>query len=155
MPILITQPTVSITGFFDDNKIHHLVDCMADDLLNLDNWFARRKYFFEVLEELSKTFSDADGDDTDEFSPWEMFVRIVPSFVGAVLEKLAEPELVSLEQMVFYAISAHPEHQDAARRWVQANSKNAKSHHKYIKAHKFYLDILVTWASFTMSPFDA
>ena len=59
-----------------------------------------------------------------------------------MLEKLAEPGLSSVEQAAFYVLSAHPEHQEAAERWVEADPKHMKAFRKFLKANTYYKNIM-------------
>jgi hypothetical protein len=63
-------------------------------------------------------------------------------FIGGILEKLAEPEISSVEQAAFYVLSAHPEHQEAAERWVEADPKHMKAFRKFLKANRYYKNLM-------------
>jgi len=64
--------------------------------------------------------------------------EVLPVFIGAILERLEETELVCAEQAALYLLSAHPEHYEAAEAWLQADLKNTKAFKKLLRADRRY-----------------
>lgn len=63
---------------------------------------------------------------------------VLPVFIGAVLERLEETDLVCAEQAAFYLLSVHPEHYEAAENWLEADHKNAKAFKKLLRSDDAY-----------------
>ena len=103
-----------------------------------------KKYFLMSLEALEHIVIEEtvqNGEPAD--IPRMDFVNVVPYFIGGILEKLGETEIASIEQAAFYILSEHQEHQDAADQWLQANpSKREKAFKKFIKANRYYRELL-------------
>ncbi len=88
----------------------------------------------EAISAISAT-DDAESDEKPDAIP---LTEILPIFIGAILERLDEPEIVCAEQVAFYLLSAHPEHFEAAEAWLQADFKNSKAFKKLLRADRRY-----------------
>lgn len=65
-------------------------------------------------------------------------IDILPMFIGAVLERLDEDRITSVEQAALYILSVHPEHYEAAEDWLQADEKNATAFKKLLRSDRRY-----------------
>lgn len=89
--------------------------------------------------------AEAEGEDEDEEGV-AASAEVLPMFIGAVLERLGEDRVTSVEQAALYILSVHPEHYEAAEEWLQADEKNAKAFRKLLRADRRYaglFDILL------------
>ncbi|PWC37044.1 hypothetical protein [Azospirillum sp. TSO22-1] len=77
----------------------------------------------------------ADDDDEEEGGEG---IDILPMFIGAVLERLGEDRITSVEQAALYILSVHPEHYEAAEDWLQADEKNATAFKKLLRSDRRY-----------------
>ena len=133
----------SIYKDVQDDEYRKVFDKLSEDLAAQSNWFVRKRYFLNALEALEQvvieeTVQHGDLDDIPRMD----FVNVAPFFIGGVLEKLGETEIKSIEQVAFYILSGHQEHQDAADQWLQADRKREKVFKKFIKANKYYRELL-------------
>jgi hypothetical protein len=62
-------------------------------------------------------------------------------YLASILERLDETHVTCIEQAAFYMISAHPEHQDAAQAWIEADVKHFKEYKKFLAANRDYRDL--------------
>ena len=139
----IAPLTKSIYKDVQDDGYRKVFDKLSQDLGVQSNWFVRKKYFLTALEALEQvvieeTVQHGEPDDIPRMD----FVNVVPFFIGGILEKLGETEIRSIEQVAFYILSGHAEHQDAADKWLQADRKREKAFKKFIKANRYYRDLL-------------
>jgi len=90
-----------------------------------------------ISEAEAKARMDAieEADDEDEGGEG---VDILPMFIGAVLERLGEDRITSVEQAALYILSVHPEHYEAAEDWLQADEKNATAFRKLLRSDRRY-----------------
>ncbi len=102
-----------------------------------------------ISEEQAKTAMDAieadeggeeDGED-EEDQDVGASAEVLPVFIGAVLERLGEDRITSVEQAAVYILSVHPEHYGAAEDWLQADIKNAKAFKKLLRADRHYANL--------------
>jgi hypothetical protein len=173
----------------DEAEERAFVEEKADRIAAAGNWFARKKLFIDLLEELDATSDlaaelaeapeitalleeavrqfkgsepppdvaaqspdaneagpgvapDADEEWEDGPLPGDPFAIVVPVYVGAVLERLAEKQIECLEQAAIYTLSTHEEHQVAAWSWFNAEPKRLGSFRKFMKANPRYRDAL-------------
>ena len=169
------------------------VEALAVKFREATNWFARKKMFLELFDELDETADAAaelaespefaallaeaseemakelremaapgagappgvaapdgaqgrldlpepDDNELEEWLPEDPFAVVVPLYVGAILERLEEPSIMCLEQAAFYFLSTHPEHQEAAKAWLEADPKRLSLFRKFIRANPGYDD---------------
>src|SRR3954452_475651 len=129
-----------------EDSYRNTFDALSARLAAENNWFARKNLLLNTLKALEiviqhENLTARKAGEKVEDSRAE-FLKVVPYFVGAILEKLAEPGLSSVEQAAFYVLSAHPEHQEAAERWVEADPKHMKALRKFLKANTYYRKIM-------------
>jgi hypothetical protein len=78
---------------------------------------------------------DPPGDlDVPEFD----VLDVMPAYVGAILEVLAETTVSTVEQAACYILSAHPEHQKAGWDWIDADYANWRAFKKLLRADRRY-----------------
>ena len=123
--------TKSVYSDVSDDSYRSTFDELSARLAAENNWFARKKLLLNTLKALEiviqhENLTARKAGEKVEDSRAE-FLKVVPYFIGGILEKLAEPEISSVEQAAFYVLSAHPEHQEAAERWVEADPKHMKA----------------------------
>ncbi len=143
MTIIIAPLAKSIYKDVQDDGYRKVFDKLSEDLATQSNWFVRKKYFLTALEALEQvvieeTVRHGEPDDIPRMD----FVNIAPFFVGGILEKLGETKIKSIEQVAFYILSGHQEHQDAADKWLQVDRKREKVFKKFIKANRYYRDLI-------------
>ena len=146
MSVFITPPEKSVYRDVKDDSYREIFDAITAELMKQDNWFGRKKQFITSLMSLEYIISKETRNDDPNEDPWSNFVRVVPYFVAGILEKLAETEIKCVEQMVFYALSVHLEHQDAADRWVKESPKHWKAFKSFIRSNRYYYKIMNTGA---------
>ena len=147
MPAFITQPARSVYRVVKDDSYREIFDAITAELMKQDNWLCRKKQFIISLQSLEYIISKETDNGEPDGDPWRAFVRVVPYFVAGILEKLAETEIATVEQMAFYALSVHLEHQDAADRWANESPKHWKAFKKFARSNRYYFKILGTGAS--------
>jgi hypothetical protein len=139
--------TKSVYGNVSDDSYRNTFDELSARLAAENNWFARKKLLLNTLKALEIVIQHENltarkaGEKVEE-EPRAEFLKVVPYFIGGILEKLAEPEISSVEQAAFYVLSAHPEHQEAAERWVEADPKHMKSFRKFLKSNRYYKNLM-------------
>jgi 3-oxoadipate enol-lactonase len=170
-----------------DQEEKDSVEQMAARFQEAANWFARKKMFLDLFEELDATAdiaaeladspefvelfekaaaelrdaqlspplppgtepaggpSDdaalpaiADEDLDEDLLPEDPFAIIAPVYIGAILERLGEQHIVCLEQAAFYFLSTHPEHNEAATQWIEADQKRLRLYQKFLRANPGY-----------------
>ena len=103
-----------------------------------------------ISEEQAKAAMDAieadEGGDEDEEEDEDedagsASAEVLPVFIGAVLERLGEERITSVEQAAVYILSVHPEHYGAAEDWLEADIKNAKAFKKLLRADRRYANL--------------
>jgi hypothetical protein len=147
MAVLIPSLTKSVYSDVSDDGYRKTFDELSAKLSTENNWFARKKLLLNTLQaleiviEYENLMAQEAGEKVEEDSRNE-FLRVVPYFIGGILEKLAEREISSAEQAAFYVLSSHPEHQEAAERWLEANPKHMKAFKKFVKSNKYYRKIM-------------
>ncbi len=70
------------------------------------------------------------------------FREVLPIYVGAILEQLAEKSISSPEQAMIYMLSIHPEHHGAAEAWMLANPRHGKAVRKLIRTDRRYRQLM-------------
>jgi hypothetical protein len=138
--------TKSVYSDVSEDGYRNTFDELSARLAAENNWFARKKLLLNTLKALEiviqhENLTARKAGEKVEDSRAE-FLKVVPYFIGGVLEKLAEPEILSVEQAVFYVLSAHPEHQEAAERWVEADPKHMKAFRKFLKSNRYYKNLM-------------
>lgn len=126
-------------------------DEFAGKLAAETNWFARRRLLLDLLRALEvvivlETRQAEEAGEETAGDPRSTFITVVPFYLGGILEKLGETEIASLEQAAFYLLSAHPEHQAAAERWLEADPRRLKAFRKFVKANRYYRDLMGDFA---------
>ena len=147
MSVFIAQPEKSVYRDVTDDGYREIFDAITAELLKQDNWFGRKKQFITSLRSLEYIISKETGSRGPDDGPWRNFVRVVPYFVAGILEKFAETKITTVEQMAFYALSVHLEHQDAADRWVKESPKHWKAFKSFARANRYYFKIMDTGAT--------
>ena len=130
-----------------DDGYRRTFDELSARLSAETNWFARKKLLLESLKALEiviqyEQVAAQGAGETITDDPRTELTKVVPYFIGGILEKLAEPEISSVEQAAFYVLSAHPEHQEAAERWMEADPRHVKAFRKFMKANRYYKQLL-------------
>lgn len=77
-----------------------------------------------------------------------VFQAAMPAFVGAVLERLAEPSVDSVQQAAIYALSGHSEHQEAAITWLQRNGRRMRAFRRFLDDHEAYRELFENAVAF-------
>jgi len=136
----------SVYSDVSEDSYRNTFDELSARLAAENNWFARKKLLLNTLKALEiviqhENLTARKAGEKVEDSRAE-FLKVVPYFVGGILEKLAEPGLSSVEQAAFYVLSAHPEHQEAAERWVEADPKHMKAFRKFLKSNRYYKNLM-------------
>jgi hypothetical protein len=147
MAIPIPPLTKSVYQDVSDDGYRNTFDELSARLSAQNNWFVRKKILLDTLKALEiviqyENLAAQNAGEKVEKDPRTEFLNVVPYFIGGILEKLAEPEISSVEQAAFYVLSAHPEHQEAAERWVEADPKHMKAFRKFLKANRYYKNLM-------------
>jgi hypothetical protein len=173
----------------EDQEEKDSVEQIAVQFREATNWFARKKMFLDLFDELDTTadiateladspeFAEllertaaelrdgelsssapadaepaagpldkadqpalADDELDEDLLPEDPFAIIAPVYIGAILERLGEQDIVCLEQAAFYFLSTHPEHQEAASEWIEADQKRLRLYQKFLRANPGYRD---------------
>src|SRR5689334_17918982 len=143
----IPPPAKSLYRAAPDDGYRRTFDELSARLSAETNGFARKKLLLESLKALEiviryEQVAARKAGETVTDDPRTELARVVPYFVGGILEKLAEPEVSSVEQAAFYALSAHPEHQEAAERWLEADPRHIKAFRRFMKANRYYKQLM-------------
>ncbi|MBK1837515.1 hypothetical protein JHL17_08830 [Azospirillum sp. YIM B02556] len=154
----IATPARSVFETSSD-KLRPFLEGLAARVSAGSNWMVRKKTVCELLLGLDAFFAlpaaerqalmsdgatpagDADMADGAEGGP-EDFRRVLPIYVGAILERLAEKTIMSPEQAAIYLLSIHPEHQAAAEAWMLADPRNGKSVRKLMRNDRRYRQLM-------------
>lgn len=162
---IVTQPARSVLDEAPDN-LKAFVGSLADKVAQGANWMVRKKTLCDYMLSLGAylTLSPAErlelAATTGQVLPPEDsgsgpnggngadapagFGEVLPFYVGAILETLAEERIASAEQAAIYVLSIHPEHQAAAEAWMIADPKNAKAVRKVVRGDKRFATLLKT-----------
>jgi hypothetical protein len=148
----IATPAKSV---FDTSpeKLRPFLEGLAVRASGSPNWLVRKKTICDLLLGLDAFFALpaaerqsllAPGSEEldDGHSGPEDFRRVLPLYVGAILERLAEPRMVQAEQAALYLLSIHPEHQMAAEQWMLANPDHGKAVRKLMRNDRRYRQIM-------------
>ena len=155
---IVTKPARSVLDEAPDN-LKAFVGSLADKVAQGANWMVRKKTLCDYMLSLGAylTLSPAErlelaGTSGVELPPEDpnggdlpaKFGEVLPFYVGAILETLAEERIASAEQAAIYVLSIHPEHQAAAEAWMLADPKNAKAVRKVVRGDKRFATLLKT-----------
>ena len=145
----ILRPAQSACEGFDDEQTH-LFDSLAGILADEPTWKQRRSVFFQIIERLRKAF-ERNREDPESRGDLP-FMAVLPLHIGAILEKLGEEEIISVEQAAFYLLSIHPEHQQVADQWIQSDKANLKAMTKFIDTNPFYAALQRSYEQYSADP---
>lgn len=138
----------------DSEKLRIVLDGMIQAARGTANWKARKKAMLDIITTLERATialhaaSVAASKDTGEISdianddPEEVFLKMLPMYIGAILEKLEEQRITCIEQAAFYMLSIHPEHQEAAQAWIDSDYRHFKEFKRFLAANRDYQRIL-------------
>ncbi|BAI71067.1 hypothetical protein AZL_004290 [Azospirillum sp. B510] len=115
---------------------------ICDLLLGLDAFFALPAAERQALMAGGGASADLAEAEGQAASGPEDFRRVLPIYVGAILEGLREADISSAEQAGFYILSIHPEHQAAAERWMLADPRNGKALRKLMRTDRRYRQLM-------------
>ncbi|PWC34141.1 hypothetical protein [Azospirillum sp. TSO35-2] len=119
---------------------------VCDLLLGLDAFFAlpaaeRRAMMADGGAPDDRPDSETTPDATAGDGP-EDFRKVLPIYVGAILEGLNEADVSSAEQAAIYLLSIHPEHQAAAERWMLADPRHGKAVRRLMRTDRRYRQLM-------------
>ncbi len=151
--IAIATPARSVFATSPE-KLRPFLEGLAARVAGSANWLVRKKTICDLLLGLDAFFALpaaerrallADGggpeeDGTDE-GPAD-FRRVLPLYVGAILEGLAEKNISEPEQAAIYLLSIHPEHQAAAEGWMLADPRHGKAVRKLMRSDRRYRQMM-------------
>lgn len=136
-------------------KLRPFLEGLAARVSGGSNWLVRKKTVCDLLLGLDAFFalpaaerqalmSDgaAPADAADADGGPEDFRRVLPLYVGAILEELKETAIASPEQAAIYLLSIHPEHQAAAEAWMLADPRNGKSVRRLMRTDRRYRQLM-------------
>ncbi|MBP2300048.1 hypothetical protein [Azospirillum picis] len=115
---------------------------ICDLLLGLDAFFALPAAERQAMMAGGASGSGAPVDDSDQAGGPEDFRKVLPLYVGAILEGLGETELSSPEQAAIYLLSIHPEHQAAAEAWMLADPRHGKAVRRLMRSDRRYRQLM-------------
>lgn len=115
---------------------------VCDLLLGLDAFFALPAAERQALMSDDATPAATPAEATVADGGPEDFRKVLPLYVGAILERLAETTVSSPEQAAVYLLSIHPEHQAAAEGWMLADPRNGKSVRKLMRTDRRYRQLM-------------
>ena len=147
----IAKPAQSACEGFDEDQTR-LFDSLVEILSDEPSWKQRRPVFFQIIERLRKAF-DRNRQDPESRSDIP-FIAVLPLHIGAILEKMEEEEMISVDQAAFYLLSIHPEHQQAADQWLQLDKANLKAMTKLIDTNPFYAALNRSYEQYSADPDD-
>lgn len=152
----VPAPARSVLDDAPDN-LKAFVGSLADKVAQGANWMVRKKTLCDYMLSLGAYLSlspaerqelagatghqlpPENGDDAPA-----RFGELLPFYIGAILETLAEDRIASAEQAAVYVLSIHPEHQAAAEAWMLAAPRNARSVRKVVRGDKRFAALLKT-----------
>lgn len=136
-------------------KLRPFLEGLAARVSGGSNWMVRKKTVCDLLLGLDAFFalpaaerqalmSDgaAPADAAEADGGPEDFRRVLPLYVGAILEGLKETVIASPEQAAIYLLSIHPEHQAAAEAWMLADPRNGKSVRRLMRTDRRYRQLM-------------
>jgi len=150
--IAIAKPARSVFDTSPD-KLRPFLEGLAARVSGGSNWLVRKKTVCDLLLGLDAFFAlpaaerralmaegatpeeDGDGGPAD-------FRKVLPLYVGAILEGLDESALTAPEQAAIYLLSIHPEHQQAAEAWMLADPRNGKAVRKLMRTDRRYRQLM-------------
>jgi len=156
--IPVTQPARSVLDDAPDN-LKAFVGSLSDKVAQGANWMVRKKTLCDYMLSLGAYLAltpaerqELAGVTGQELPPGDQeggdlpsrFGELLPFYVGAILETLAEEHVASAEQAAVYVLSIHPEHQAAAEAWMMADPRNAKAVRKVVRGDKRFATLLKT-----------
>ncbi|WP_207478975.1 hypothetical protein [Arenibaculum pallidiluteum] len=133
----IQRPAQTVWEGLDEDE-RGLFSSLADLLAAEADWTTRRPLFLKIIEKLQTAF-ERNRRAAGSTLP---FMALLPSHMGAILERLDEAEIGSVEQAAFYLLSIHPEHQAAADAWLQADRRRQRDYTEFVRRNPFYGAIL-------------
>lgn len=150
----IATPTRSVFETSPE-KLRPFLEGLAARVSGGSNWMVRKKTVCDLLLGLDAFFalpaaerqalmSDgaAPADAAEADGGPEDFRRVLPLYVGAILEGLKETVIASPEQAAIYLLSIHPEHQTAAEAWMLADPRNGKSVRRLMRTDRRYRQLM-------------
>ncbi|CBS85692.1 hypothetical protein [Azospirillum lipoferum] len=150
----IAPPTRSVFETSPE-KLRPFLEGLAARVSGGSNWLVRKKTVCDLLLGLDAFFAlpaaERQALMSDDASPAEPadadggpedFRKVLPLYVGAILERLAEKMVSSPEQAAIYLLSIHPEHQAAAEGWMLADPRNGKSVRKLMRTDRRYRQLM-------------
>lgn len=164
----ITPPSRSVFDTSPEN-LRPFLEGLAASVAAGSNWMVRKKTLCDLLLGLDAFFAlpeserlalvdraaapddtGAEGDTPAANAPEDDgpedggadFREVMPVYVGAILEQLAETSISSPEQAMIYMLSIHPEHHGAAEAWMLANPRHGKAVRKLIRTDRRYRQLM-------------
>ncbi|CAO3405762.1 hypothetical protein [Azospirillum largimobile] len=150
----IAPPTRSVFETSPE-KLRPFLEGLAARVSGGSNWMVRKKTVCDLLLGLDAFFalpaaerqalmSDgaAPADAAEADGGPEDFRKVLPLYVGAILEGLKETDIASPEQAAIYLLSIHPEHQAAAEAWMLADPRNGKSVRRLMRTDRRYRQLM-------------
>lgn len=132
----------------EDEELREGIDALADLARTEANWAVRKATLLGAMVALEKG-SIEEGERTAdprnpaaEIESEELFIDALPVWMAAILERLDETKIACVEQAAFYLLSAHPEHQQAAEDWIDANDRNEQEFRTFLRTHRDYEHVL-------------
>lgn len=134
-------------------KLRPFLEGLGDRVAGGANWMVRKKTVCDLLLGLDAFFAlpaaerqvlmgrPEEEAETGENGPAD-FRNVLPLYVGAMLERLAEPAVTSAEQAAIYLLSIHPEHQGAAEQWMLADPRNGKAVKRILRTDRRYRQLM-------------
>ncbi|MBP2304834.1 hypothetical protein GBZ48_10890 [Azospirillum melinis] len=140
-------------------KLRPFLEGLAVRVSGGSNWMVRKKTVCDLLLGLDAFFAlpaaersalMADGGASPDIAEAEGrtdggpedFRKVLPLYVGAILEGMRETVIASPEQAAIYLLSIHPEHQAAAEAWMLADPRNGKSVRKLMRTDRRYRQLM-------------
>ncbi|PWC75619.1 hypothetical protein [Azospirillum sp. TSH64] len=140
-------------------KLRPFLEGLAARVSGGSNWMVRKKTVCDLLLGLDAFFAlpaaersalMADGGASPDLAEAEGktdggpedFRKVLPLYVGAILEGMQETVIASPEQAAIYLLSIHPEHQAAAEAWMLADPRNGKSVRKLMRTDRRYRQLM-------------
>lgn len=140
-------------------KLRPFLEGLAARVSGGSNWMVRKKTVCDLLLGLDAFFAlpaaersalMADGGASPDLAEAEGktdggpedFRKVLPLYVGAILEGMRETVIASPEQAAIYLLSIHPEHQAAAEAWMLADPRNGKSVRKLMRTDRRYRQLM-------------
>lgn len=154
----ISPPTRSVFETSPE-KLRSFLEGLAARVSGGSNWMVRKKTVCDLLLGLDAFFAlpaaersalMADGGASPDIAEAEGraeggpedFRKVLPLYVGAILEGMRETVIASPEQAAIYLLSIHPEHQAAAEAWMLADPRNGKSVRRLMRTDRRYRQLM-------------